>query len=231
MNRYKAIFFDADNTLVDFRECEKQALRYVFDSAGIAYKPEYQAVFSPLDRALWENGAYDGVAVPQADIPVYRFKALFAKIGVAYDDFAEANHLFKAGLASTSALVDKADEAVACLHRRGYLLSVVTNGLIELQKPRIANSKIGQFISHIIVSEEVGASKPNPLIFNTLLARMNMNPRDVIMVGDSLQNDMQGARNAGIQAVWYNPERSPNNTNISPDYEIHDLAQLVDMLA
>jgi len=117
------------------------------------------------------------------------------------------------------------------LHSKEYLLCVVTNGLVKLQRPRVTNSKLNEFISHIIVSEEVGEHKPNPLIFNELLKRIRMNPCNVIMVGDSLKNDIQGAKNAGIKSVWYNPENYENKTDILPDYEINDLMQLNEMLS
>ena len=115
------------------------------------------------------------------------------------------------------------------LHNKSFLLCVVTNGLIELQKPRVINSEIGKFISHIIVSEEVGEYKPNPLIFTTLLNRIQLNPCDVIMIGDNLKNDIQGAKNAGIKSIWYNPEHMENRTDIIPDYEITDLFELSNM--
>jgi len=105
----------------------------------------------------------------------------------------------------------------------------VTNGLIELQRPRVINSKIGKFISHIIVSEEVGEHKPNPLIFYTLLKRIQLSPCDVIMIGDSINNDILGAKNAGIKSVWYNPEHMKNKADILPDYEIADLLELKSM--
>ncbi|MCL2401034.1 MAG: YjjG family noncanonical pyrimidine nucleotidase [Oscillospiraceae bacterium] len=229
MDKIKAIFFDADETIVDHKECEKQALMHLFDSIGISYKDEYQDIFRPLDRMLWVSGFYDGISVSAKDIPTYRFKLLFEKLNISYGDYIKANDLFKIGLANSVALIENADEVIEYLHNKGYMLCVVTNGLIELQKPRVSNSKIGKFISHIMASEEVGAHKPNPLIFNTLLKRIDLNLCDVIMIGDSLKNDIQGAKNANIKAVWYNPEHSKNETGISPDYEINDLLQLKEM--
>ncbi|MCL2409790.1 MAG: YjjG family noncanonical pyrimidine nucleotidase [Oscillospiraceae bacterium] len=229
MDKLKAIFFDADGTIVDHKECEKQALVYLFDSIGIGYQDEYQDIFRPLDHMLWDSGSCDGISVSAKDIPTYRFKLLFEKLNISYDNYAKANDLFKVGLANSVALIENADEIIEYLYNKGYMLCVVTNGLIELQKPRVANSKIGKFISHIMVSEEVGAHKPNPLIFNTLLKRIGLNPWDVIMIGDSLKNDIQGAKNAKIKAVWYNPEHSKNETDILPDYEINNLLQLKDM--
>ncbi|MCL2577285.1 MAG: YjjG family noncanonical pyrimidine nucleotidase [Defluviitaleaceae bacterium] len=225
MNNLKAVFFDADDTLINHKECEKQALKYLFDNIGISYKNEYQNIFRPLDRMLWENET-----ILPKDIPTHRFKIFFEKINIDYKNFAKANDLFKKGLANAFALTENAEKIIKYLHNKGYSLYVVTNGLIELQRPRVTNSKIGKFISYVMVSEEVGAKKPNPLIFNILLQKINFNPNEVIMVGDSLKNDIQGAKNANIKSVWFNPERIKNETDIIPDYEITDLLQLTKIL-
>ena len=229
MDKIKAIFFDADGTIVDHKECEKQALAYLFDNIGIGYKDEYQDIFRPLDHELWDSESYDGVPVSRDDIPTYRFKLLFEKISIAYDDYVKANDLFKVGLANSVALMENADQVMEYLYDKNYVLCVVTNGLIELQRPRITNSTIARFVSHIIVSEEVGAHKPNPLIFNALLKRISLNPHDVIMIGDSLKNDIKGAKNANIKAIWFNPENHKNETDILPDYEINSLLQVKSM--
>ena len=99
-------------------------------------------------------------------------------------------------------------------------------GLVRLQKPRILNSKISKYISDIIVSEEVGLAKPNPIVFNTLLQNNNINSSEAIMIGDSLEKDIQGAKNANMKSIWYNPKEKNNNTNIIPDYEIKSLLEL-----
>ena len=230
MDKLKAIFFDADGTLVNHKECEKQALVYVFNAIGEKYKNEYQKIFRCIEQAIWDNKSYGGIPVPRENVFTYRFKVLFEKLNINYDNDVKANEFFKIGLADSVALNDNATKIVEYLHSKGYLLCVVTNGLVKLQRPRVANSKLGEFISHIIVSEEVGEHKPNPLIFNELLKRIHMNPCNAIMIGDSLMNDMQGAKNARIKAVWYNPKNHKNETDILPDYEINDLLQLKEML-
>lgn len=230
MRNLKAVFFDADGTLVDHEECERLALVHLFRYIGIDYRDEFQRVFRPLDAELWTSAARGECPVRREDIPTYRFKVLFERLGIKFGDFARANDLFKEGLAATASLTAGAEEAVAALHAMGLTLCVVTNGLISLQRPRVANSKIGKYISQIIVSEEVGAFKPNPLIFTTLLERLCLAPENVIMVGDSLQNDILGAKNAGIKSVWYNPGRVKNDTEITPDYEIHNLTQVLEII-
>ncbi|MCL2387731.1 MAG: YjjG family noncanonical pyrimidine nucleotidase [Defluviitaleaceae bacterium] len=226
MNNLKAIFFDADGTLVNHKECEKQALIYVFDSIGVNYKNDYQDIFRHIEQTIWDNESYNGIPVPRETVFTYRFKLLFEKLNINYNDCVKANDFFKVGLANSVALNNNAIEIIEYLHGKKYLLCVVTNGLIKLQRPRVINSKIGEFITNIIVSEEVDAPKPNALIFNTLLKRIELNANDVVMVGDSIKNDIQGARNAGIKSIWYNPENHKNETGILPDYEINDLLQL-----
>jgi len=222
---YSTVFFDADGTLIDHKAAEKQALQHLFAEIGLPYKNHYQNVFRPFDAELWANDI-----IPAEDVPTYRFKLFFELVKVDYSNYSNANELFKIGLASSTALIDGAQGIVEYLHGKGVMLCVITNGLVELQCPRVMNSKIGKFISHIIVSEEVGAHKPNPLIFNTLLNRLGLASTQAIMVGDSLQNDIQGAANAGIKSVWYNPCNVQNKVGIAPTYEISDLLQLKNIL-
>ena len=224
LNGKTAVFFDADGTLVDHKACEKQALQYVFEGLGLRYDEAYQSIFRIIESELWAK-AESGL-IPHENIFIKRFERLFEAINAGHNDCLNANELFKQGLAASTALLNGAEEITAYLHNKGFMLCVLTNGLVVLQKPRVINSPIGKYITHIVVSEEVGAHKPNPLIFNTLLKRINLSADDAIMIGDSLQNDIQGAINAGMQSVWFNPDGVHNTTGIRPNYEINDLLEL-----
>jgi FMN phosphatase YigB (HAD superfamily) len=105
MDNIKAIFFDADGTLVNHKECEKEALVHVFDSIGAGYKNEYQEIFRLIEQALWDNEAYDGIPVPKENIFTYRFKLLFEKLNITYNYYDKANDFFKIGLANSVALI------------------------------------------------------------------------------------------------------------------------------
>lgn len=230
MENIKAIFFDADDTLVDHKECERQALIHLFNNIGIEFKQEYQDIFRPLDEKLWDSVAHGTCLVPKEDIPTYRFKNFFDILEIKYTDYEKANRLFQEGLSNSVALLEGAEEIVKYLYEKNYKICIVTNGLIKLQKPRVINSNISKYLLEVIVSEEVGAFKPEPKIFNILLERIELNNNEVIMIGDSLKKDILGAKNANIKNVWYNPELEVNKTDITPDYEINNLDDIKNIL-
>jgi len=116
MNNLKTVFFDADDTLLDFDEHERQALIYLFDNIGESYKSEYQDTFGPLDMHLWSNASYNGIVVPQEDIAIYRFQILFELIGIEYDDYAAANALFMEGMKKQTALTEHAETITEYLY-------------------------------------------------------------------------------------------------------------------
>jgi len=220
----KAIFLDADETLIDLNQCEREALAHTFNYLGLDFNDTVQPAFHGIDRNLWDGSAR------MANMAAHRFKLLFDELEIDCIEYDRANELFKEGLRATNAVMDDALELVRELHSRGYMLCVITNGRVDLQHPRVENSVIGQYISHIIESEEVGAPKPNPLISNTMLARLGLSAGEVIMVGDSLEKDVAGAQAAGIRAVWFNPHGTVNASGVEPDYEIRGLPELIKLL-
>jgi putative hydrolase of the HAD superfamily len=112
-----------------------------------------------------------------------------------------------------------------------YKLAIVTNGLKDVQNNRIRKSVIGEYIKDIIISEEVGISKPDPGIFEHAFNNIEQYDKSrVLMVGDSLSSDIQGGINFGIDTCWYNPHKTQNQTQISPSYEISNLMELLSIL-
>ena len=77
LDNIKAVFFDADDTILDHKQSEKEALIYLFNKIGEEYKEEYQDIFRPLDKKLWNSVRNNSNTVPKEDIPEYRFKELF----------------------------------------------------------------------------------------------------------------------------------------------------------
>jgi 2-haloalkanoic acid dehalogenase type II len=83
-------------------------------------------------------------------------------------------------------------------------------------------------VRFILISESVRAYKPHPLMFQTALERLGVEPHDVLHVGDSDVDDVQGAKGAGLQVAWINRDGRPRRPEVpEPDFEIADLTELL----
>ncbi|OGE27664.1 hypothetical protein A3B42_02400 [Candidatus Daviesbacteria bacterium RIFCSPLOWO2_01_FULL_38_10] len=120
-----------------------------------------------------------------------------------------------------------------CLEQlRGrYRLGIITNGSSDHQREKIERTGIAGFFDIIIISEEVGIGKPDTRIFNLALEQLTINPEATVLVGDSLEMDIQGARDANIRTVWINRSHTTtNDQKIVPDIQIHSLDELTGIL-
>lgn len=78
----------------------------------------------------------------------------------------------------------------------------------------------------VIFSQDVQVEKPNPKIFEITTQQAGCEFSQLLHVGDSLENDVAGAKNVGVPSVWLNRQGVSNNTDIQPDYEITTLAEI-----
>lgn len=230
MDKIKLVIFDLDNTLVNFNLCEEYALRYVSNKIGIDFSLEMINDFSVIDRELWKKGSYGLIEISKNDIPTRRFEILFNKHNINILDLNNVNDLYMEGFSNAIFPFDDSEEVLEYLTSKGYKIVVATNGLIKLQCPRIINSKLSKYIKQIFTSEEVGASKPNPIIFNKILEYNNFNNYEAIVIGDSLYNDIQGALNANIKSIWFNHLGVKNNNNIKPNYTLYNILDIKSIL-
>lgn len=109
-------------------------------------------------------------------------------------------------------------EMLTYLKSKNYQLHIVTNGFEESQKLKLEYSGIAHFFKNIITSECTGFTKPNPIIFNHALAISNATPQNSIMIGDSFDADILGARSLGMKTIFYNPnKKTPQHSVASYD--------------
>jgi putative hydrolase of the HAD superfamily len=85
-----------------------------------------------------------------------------------------------------------------------YRLAVVTNGAACLQREKLAAGGLTKYFDVIVVSADLGAAKPDPAVFQNALDELDVENQRAVMVGDSLRKDVDGARAAGLGAVWVN---------------------------
>lgn len=126
-------------------------------------------------------------------------------------------------------LMPDAREVLARLSSR-YRLGLLTNGAPDLQREKFAASGLAEFFRSVAVSGEEGIGKPRPEIFHRLLQRLDCLPGEAAMVGNSLERDIAGARNAGVPAIWLRVAGSEEHAETEPDAVIESLSELPSFL-
>ncbi len=111
-----------------------------------------------------------------------------------------------------------------------YRLGLLTNGAPDLQREKIATSNLGGFFDAIAISGEHDIGKPDPAIFHRLLAELDVPASEAVMIGNSLERDIAGATNAGIQSVWIKVPGSEETADVTPTATILTLAELPNLI-
>ncbi len=226
--KYEIIIFDADETLFDFKKSERDAFKNAILEFNIEYDENYHLkIYSDINKAIWKE--FEKRLITQEKLKVERFKRLSDKLNVEFDEVKFARSYMK-HLANASFLYDDSIPLIESLHK-SYKLSIVTNGLTDVQNKRIRKSIIAKYFQDIVISEEVGVSKPDSKIFELALNNLKHTDKSkVLMVGDSLTSDIQGGINSGIDTCWFNSNKIANTTKFKPTYEIYNLMELKDIL-
>jgi putative hydrolase of the HAD superfamily len=180
------------------------AFKRVFKKFKIEIEIEsFIEVYEPINLAYWKK--YREEQVTKEILRRGRLIDSFEKFNIEYsirkiDEMADSyieelpfdNHLFDGTLAILDYLTVR------------YQLHIITNGFEEVQYKKLKNSGIYHYFSTITTSEEVGVKKPNPKVFKMALKKANANPNQSIMIGDSFEADILGAKNIGMNTLFYN---------------------------
>ncbi|HEY7183363.1 MAG TPA: YjjG family noncanonical pyrimidine nucleotidase [Blastocatellia bacterium] len=225
--RYKWLLFDADGTLFDFDRAEASALCKTLEQFGVPFTPERLTTYQRINNQLWR--ALENGLITTGDLKVRRFESFFEELqlDLSPHSFSLA---YLEQLGTCSELIAGAVEILQALHTR-YQLAIVTNGLKAVQRSRLARSPIRDYIAEMVVSEEVGASKPDQAIFDAAFERIGRPLKsEALMIGDSLTSDMEGGYRYGVDTCWYNPTNQSQSVDLKITYQIGNLAELANIL-
>jgi putative hydrolase of the HAD superfamily len=107
-------------------------------------------------------------------------------------------------------------------------MGILTNGLKEAQRPRLLKTGISHFFDYIIVSDEIGISKPNQEIFE--LAKLtlgNIPSENILLVGDNPFSDIEGAQKFGFKTIWFNIKQKELPQQIQPTMIVSKLEDII----
>jgi 2-haloacid dehalogenase len=228
MKTYRGFLFDADNTVFDYDEAERQALDETLDDflTGVP-KEEARAAYRQVNKRFW--AAFEAGTVTLQELKVGRFQELLSTLGVWDPDPSEMAHSYLERLASKPILLPHARETVTELAGRARLC-LVTNGITSVQRGRLAASGLEKYFAAILISEELGFAKPDARFFARACEMLGLPPSDVLCVGDNPVADVGGAHAAGIDACWYSPAGAvwpgPGAAPLHVASDLHDIVDL-----
>ena len=222
--RYDVLLCDADNTIFDFNKAEENAFADACACVGIEADERLLGIYSEINEALWKLLEKGGIT--QKVLRVRRFEQFLEAIGRAELDAQTMSDAFVAGLGRQSVPFEGAIEAVARWSRMLPVI-IVTNGIAKVQHSRMEGSEVRHYIRGMVISEEVGAAKPDPKMIFAGMEMANVTEKSrVLMLGDSLSSDIAAAANAQVDACWYNPKGMENKKGLPVAYEIRSLDEV-----
>ncbi len=231
MSKYEHIFFDLDHTLWDFETNSKDTLFQLFEELkleqlGILNPETFVATYLEVNDQYWEM--YRKKIVSKATLRLGRFTSTFEKLGIPSNEMpTQLPDLYVNTCPTKKVLIPNAMEVLNYLSKR-YPLHIITNGFKESQLTKMDNSGISHFFDQIIFSEEEKCHKPDKAIFDNALLKANAVREKSVFIGDHLEADILGSKNAGLVPIYFNPESKAHSATI--DYEIKDLIELLAIL-
>ncbi|MBQ4066661.1 MAG: YjjG family noncanonical pyrimidine nucleotidase [Clostridia bacterium] len=221
---YKYLLFDADNTILDFDLAEEKALRETLSLSPLGFTEEVHRRYHIINDLEWKK--LERGETTRERLRVDRFSNLFCEFGMDGDRYGkDAADIYAERLSHQSQLIDGAAEVLQRLSQR-YKCYIVTNGITEIQRSRMAGTGLERYITHSFISQEMGCAKPSPVVFEMVFEYIGDSDRSAyLVIGDSLTSDIAGAAAAGIDSVWLSDGRSE-----LPTYRVGALKELYKIL-
>lgn len=200
---YELYLMDADDTLLDFRAAEAAAFKQTFVDLGLSSDEGMYRRYRKINQDLWamlERGE-----IEKGMLLLRRFEQLALEFSLP-ETPARLNEAFLQRLSEHGDTVEGAGEVLRALSQRAEI-AIVTNGVAWAQRQKLARSGLMEFVKWLIISEEAGAEKPCSDFFEAAMricARTEK--RGVLVVGDSPQADIGGARAFGLDSCLFDPE-------------------------
>ena len=201
MMKYQYLLIDNDNTLMDFNAAEAKALIDVLKQYGLPTDEQTVHTYHEINDALWK--ALERGETTQPILKVERFRQLLAWLGRT-DVSAEAmSAAYAAGLGNHADLLPGAEDFVHALHGK-VKMALVSNGVSAIQRSRLAKCPLTTYFDAIVISEEVGAAKPDPKLLQVAMEQLGCTDRtQAVMMGDSPTADIPAAINAGVDSIFF----------------------------
>lgn len=235
--RYPHLFFDLDHTLWDFEANAKATLGLLYDELslekrGVHDVEVFYRQYLEHNERLWDR--YRKGYIKQEELRIKRMRLALLDFGIADEPLAQSlSTRFLELLPTRTLLFPHTTELLDYLRAKGYQLHLITNGFEKVQHSKLQYSGLTTYFSEVITSEGSGSLKPKPEIFDYALQRTGASKAGSLMIGDTLEVDIRGARDAGMDQLHVNHlsrQRMALEDGSYPTYTVFSLEEIRDIL-
>ena len=235
MKRYNDLFIDFDDTLYDTHGNATIALAELFDFYN--WK-EYFSDPQTFYDSYWETNVllwsqYAKGEITRDYLIVERFRrplSLGRGLSPTPEYCLEVSDRFLQLTSVKPGVVSGAHELVEYLSAKGYRMHICSNGFHEVQYKKLTACGLLPFFDTIILSEDAGANKPSQQFFDYAFRISGAKPENTLMIGDNLITDIQGAKQAGLDVMFFNPHRQEITIPEKIDFEVSTLHGIMNIL-
>ncbi len=234
---YRHLFFDLDHTLWDFDANSRNTLEHLYASLNLAERgvddfDRFHRQYLEHNERLWDR--YRKGFIKQEELRVKRMWLSLLDFKIADDALAQTLSVeFLRLLPTRKQLFPQTIETLQFLQEKNYQLHIITNGFEEVQHHKLSAAALTPYFQHIITSEKASALKPHRAIFEHALEASGASASESLMIGDSIDIDIKGAWEMGIDQVHVNhldKNRYPIQGEIYPTHTIFELEELKQIL-
>lgn len=236
MQIYKYLIFDVDDTLLDFYPAFATAQRNIAEKLGIEPSKEYLETDEKCGWKAWEESNLDKTEEKdvQENYHVYYYQYLrkhFEYLLETYRkacDVQELVNLYLKSISSSKVMKEPDTLSTYVKLSERYKLVLATNGIEWVQKERL--SDFLPYTHRLYISEKIGYIKPTGDFYNYVMGDLMCRLDECLMIGDSITNDMIGAKAIGMDVCYYNPKGKNKPENVFVDYDVNSIYDLVQIL-
>ncbi len=225
----KWLLFDLDNTLVDSDKASRESFFRSCEKFKVDANEDFFQRYKKINSEVW--GLFEQAEITAVTLRTLRFKRFFDSEEIQPCTPLEFSTSYLNQLIDTTHCYEHVPELLD-MWQQDFNLSIVTNGLREVQRARLDKLGLTKYFNSIIVSDEIGHAKPGKAYFDLALKSIPNPPSRArtLIIGDSLQSDIQGGINAGIKTCWISHGRK-NDSGLSINFEIDGIRSLEEVLA
>ena len=223
----KYVFIDIDDTIIDFHKSAEVSIKNMLKEQNLPCPDNVMIKYRKVCDPLWHKVEKREITLKQ--LQEIRWQMVFRELGVDYNPEIDYEQKYRENLAKTVFEIEGSRQLLEYLSKK-YTVCAASNSYYFQQIKRLKLAGFDKYITHLFTSNEIGAEKPYKDFFEGCFEKLSNPPKnEVIMIGDSLTADIDGAFEYGIKSIWFNKNKI-DAQNVKADYTVLKLVDIMEKL-